>query len=121
MQTRLGLRFVPFPDQSSSGDQVFGVHGRYDLLPPLSLPLGFLGVQPSHLRYMLTVQNPKKSWLAMKPACSLVDDAVSGAAIAPFWLWLHLPACHQWGMDEPAVGSLCSVLCSVSGPDGVLG
>ena len=30
---------------------------------------------------MLTVQNPKKSWLAMKPAFSLVEDAVSGAAI----------------------------------------
>ena len=62
MQTRLGLRFVPFPDQSSSGDQVFGVHGRYDLLPPLSLPLGFLGVQPVHLlRQMVTVRSPKKS------------------------------------------------------------
>ena len=83
MQTRLGLRFVPFPDQSSSGDQVFGVHGRYDLLPPLSLPLGFLGVQPSHLRYMLTVQNPKKSWLATKPACSLVDNASLGPQLPP--------------------------------------
>ena len=38
-----------------------------------------LWLQPS--RQMLTVQNPKKSWLAMKPAFSLVEDAVSGAAI----------------------------------------
>ena len=27
---------------------------------------------------MSTIQNPKKSWLAMKPACSLVDDASLG-------------------------------------------
>ena len=47
-------------------------------LPP-SLPLGFLGIQLAHLlRQMLTVQNPKKSWLAMKPACSLVDNASLG-------------------------------------------
>ena len=61
-QTRLGLRFVPFPGPSSSGDEVFGERRRCDLSHPLSLPLGFLGVQPAHfLRQMLTVQNPKKS------------------------------------------------------------
>ena len=49
-------------------------HGR-----PLPLPLGFLGIQPAHhLRRMLTIQNPKKSWLAMKPDCSLVDNAPLG-------------------------------------------
>ena len=80
----LGLRFVPFPGPSSSGDQVFGERGPCDLLPPLSLPLGFLGVQPVHLlRRMLTVQNPKKSWLAMKPACSLVDNASLGPRLPP--------------------------------------
>ena len=62
MQALLGLHFVPFPGLSSSGDEVFGEHGRCDLLAPLSLPLGFLGVQPAHLlRRMMTVQNPKKS------------------------------------------------------------
>jgi len=41
---------------------VFGEHGRCNLWPPLSLSLGFLGVQPAYiLRRMLTVQNPKKS------------------------------------------------------------
>ena len=75
----LGLRFVPFPGPSSSGHQVFGEHGHCDLSPPPSLPLSFLGVQPAHiLRQMLTVQNPKKSWLAMKPACSWVDNASLG-------------------------------------------
>ena len=58
----MDLRFVPFPGPSSSGDQVFGEHGRCDLSPPPSLPLGFLGVKLAHLlRRMLTVQNPKKS------------------------------------------------------------
>ena len=35
-----------------------------------------LCLQPS--RQMLTDQNPKKSWLATKPACSLVEDASLG-------------------------------------------
>ena len=67
-QTQLGLHFVPFPGPRSSGDEVFGECGRCDLSPSLSLPLSFLGVQPVQLlRWMLTIQNPKKSWLAMKP------------------------------------------------------
>ena len=75
----LGLCFVPFPGPSSLGDQVFGEHGCCDLLPPPPLPLGFLDVQLAHLlRRMSTIQNPKKSWLATKPACSLVDDASLG-------------------------------------------
>ena len=53
----VGLRFVPFPGPSSSGE-VFGERGRCDLLSPLSLLLRFLGVQPVHLlRQILTVQN----------------------------------------------------------------
>ena len=49
-----------------------------------SLLLGFLGIQPvHHLRQMLTVQNPKKSWLATKPACSLVDNASLGPQLPP--------------------------------------
>ena len=91
----------PFPGQSSSGDQVSGKRDRCDLSPPPSLPLGFLGVQPVHLlrcavclfwgadlwlrpsRRMSTVQNPKKSWLAIKPACCLVDDASLGLRLPP--------------------------------------
>ena len=50
--------------------------------------LAFLGVQLAHLfRWMLTVQNPKKSWLAKKPAYSFVDNVSLGLA-----------ACHQRGM-----------------------
>ena len=78
-QTWLGLCFVPFPGPSSSGDEVFSEGSHCDLLPPPSLLLGFLGVQPAHhLRQMLTVQNPKKSWLATKPTCRLVDNASLG-------------------------------------------
>ena len=33
-QTRLGLRFVFFPDPSSSGDEVFGERQCCDLSPP---------------------------------------------------------------------------------------
>ena len=32
--SRLGLRFMPFPDSSSSGDDVFGVHDCCNLSPP---------------------------------------------------------------------------------------
>ena len=38
----------------------------------LGVPLAFL------LRRMMTVQNPKKSSLAKKPACSLVDNVSLG-------------------------------------------
>ena len=52
--------------------------------PPPSLPLIFLGVQLAHLLgKTLTVQNPQKSWLATKPACSLVDDASLGPQLPP--------------------------------------
>ena len=82
VQTPLGLRFVHLPGLSSSGDEVFGECSHCDLSPPLSLLLGFLGVQSAHLLScavclfwgadlwlrpswrMSTVQNPKKSWLA---------------------------------------------------------
>ena len=63
---------------------MFGERGRCDLPLPLSLPLGFLGVQQAHLlRQMLTVQNPKKSLLAKKPACSLVDNVSLGLQLPP--------------------------------------
>ena len=34
IDSRLGLRFVPFPDPSSSGDEVFGTRNCCDLSPP---------------------------------------------------------------------------------------
>ena len=83
--------------------------GGCDLPPPPSLPLGFLGVQLMHLlrcalclfwgadlwlrpsQRMSTIQNPKKSWLAMNSACSLVDDASLGLRLPPSGSGCHLP------------------------------
>ena len=48
------------------------------------------------------------------PAHSLVEDAISGAEIAPFQLWLS-PACLWWGMGQ-TTSDIRSVLCSVSRP-----
>ena len=80
----VGPAFCALPRSEQLSDQVFGEHGCCDLLPPPSLPLGFLGVQPAHLlRQMLTVQNPKKSWLATNPACSLVDNVSLGPRLPP--------------------------------------
>ena len=79
-----------------------------DLSPPLSQMLGFLGVQQArllrcavcllwgadlwlqHSRWMSTTQNPKESWLAVKPACTLVDDASLGP-----WLPLSGSGCPR--------------------------
>ena len=49
-----------------------------------SPPLGYLGVQPAHLlRWMLTVQTPKKSLLAKKPAYSFMDNVSLGLQLPP--------------------------------------
>ena len=57
-QTRLGLRFLPFPGLSSSSDQVLGEHtlpGVWCILSPTwSQLLSFLGVQREcHLMYTM--------------------------------------------------------------------
>ena len=66
-----------------------------------------LWLQPS--RQMSTIQNPKKSWLTMKPACSLVDDASLGprlppsslAALACLSLVGDGPVCSQLALLSP--------------------
>ena len=58
---------------------MFGEHGRCDLSPLPCLLLRFLGVPLAPLlRRMVTVQSPKKSQLAKKPACSLEDNVSLG-------------------------------------------
>ena len=104
---------MPFPCPSCSGYQVFGKHGHCDLLPLPFLALGFLGIQPAQLlRHLLTVQNPKKSWLATKPACSLVDHASMG-----LWLPSSSPGCprmpvsgRRWASRQLASATYSSVL-----------
>ena len=96
----VGPAFCAFPGPSSSGARVLGEHSHPQVgaasssLPHPSRSVfwvcnrpGLSGVlclfwgadlwlRPS--RWMLTIQNPKKSWLATKPACSLVQDASLG-------------------------------------------
>ena len=75
---------MPFSGLSRSGDQVFGECGGSYLLPLPSLLLSFLGVQVKHLlRWILNIQNPRKTWLATKPAWSLVDDDSLGPWLPP--------------------------------------
>ena len=66
-QTQLGLRFLPFPGLSSSGNQVLGEHtlpGRRGILsPPLSQPLSV-------------------SWVYSKSAISAVPYVSSGELIS---------------------------------------
>ena len=107
-----------------------------NLSPPPSQPLGFLGVQWAGLlmcavclfwgadlwlrpsQQMLTIQNFKKSWLAMKPACSLVDNASLGP---------RLPSTCSGCLCLPITGGgwaglqlACSAQSFVlSGPEGV--
>ena len=55
----LGLHFAPFQVRVA---QVFGERGCCNLLPLLFLQLSFLQVPLAYfLRWMMTVQNPKKS------------------------------------------------------------
>ena len=93
---------MPFPGLGSSGDEVFGEHGRCDLSPPPSLPLGFLGVQPAHLRRWMS-RTPRS--LGKEACLQFGRKCLSGAAIAPFWLWLPVT-----GRGWSAAGYLFSPL-----------
>ena len=57
---------------------------------------------------MLTIQNLKKSCLAKKPACSVVDNASLGL-IAPFRLWLPVTG---GGWSAAAVSVQSFILCT---------
>ena len=80
----VGPAFFDLPRSKKLTWPGVGEFGHCELLLPPSLLLGFLGVQPAHLlRRRLTVQNAKKSWLAMKPSFSLVDNASLGPRLPP--------------------------------------
>ena len=55
-----------------------------------------------HSQGMSTIRNPIP-WMARKSASSLVDDASLGP-IAPFSLWLPLPACLWQGKNQSTAG-----------------
>ena len=133
MQTWLGLRFVPVPGPSNSGDQVLGEYSHLQLKAvsyhlPLSSCLvfwvyngnAFSGVPCVSSGELISVCDPPGSRQAGQPQEPAVnhpesqevlvsnEDLVSllqfsigclfGDSIAPFHLWLPLPACLRWGM-----------------------
>ena len=54
------------------------------MLGLIASPLGYLGVQPGRLlRQMLTVQIPKKFYLAKKPVYSFIDNVPLGLRLSP--------------------------------------
>ena len=129
--------FVPFPGPSSSGDQVLGERilpaGWCILSPPGSQPLSFLGAQQEyHLRCvssgeLISDRDPSgrcqrpgsqedlvSNW---EPAHSLVEDAFSGAEIAPYLPALAVACLHLclWRGDGPVHNPL-ALLCYLLSP-----
>ena len=116
------MRFVPFPAPSSSGDQVVGEHsvpgGLCVLITSPVLEARFPGCAVSTISVVLCISSGElfqdailladsnhpgsqedliSNW---EPAHSLVEDAVSGAEIAPCLPALavaHLPLCLRPG------------------------
>ena len=129
---RLGWAWVLFPSQVQAAQttRCWWVQslpgGGCILSPPLSQTFGFLGdcgcaslryavclfweadlrLQPS-LR-MSTIQNPKKSWLATEPVCSLVEDASLGPRLPLSGSgYPHLPVSSGgWASPQPASSPL---------------
>ena len=139
----MGLHFVPVPGLGSSGAQVLGERSHPQLkavtyhLPHLSRLVFWVyngrtfsrvpcvssgelisgsdppsGCRPSESQEVL---------VSNKVCLQFVIGCLSGAAIAPFWLWLPSPACLQQGMGQSTAGQFCSVLCSVGRSGCVLG
>ena len=80
---RLGWACISCPSQVRIA-QVFGKRGCCDLSPLSSLLLSFLSVQLAHLlRWIMNVQNPKKSYLTKKFAWSFVDNVSLGLRLPP--------------------------------------
>ena len=138
-QTRLGLRLLCLPGSEHLRQpgtwRVHSLQVQCALSPPRP-SLSFLArlvrwalclfwgadlwLWPS--RQKSSIQNLRKSLVrSWKPVCSLVEDALSGAEFAPFWLWLvpasPLPLVGHGLVHSPlALLWYCSVLCSVNGP-----
>ena len=110
---RLGWACVLCPSQVRA-TWVFGECGCYDLLPFPSLLLSFLGVQLApFLRQMMTVQNPKKSQLAKKLACSLEVNVSLGLRLPPSGLSSSGCLSPERNGLQPANSVPSFVLCAV--------
>ena len=57
--------------------------------------------------------DPQKVLVSKEACLQFYRQCLSGAAIAPFRLWLPVT-----GGGRSAAGYLCSILCSVRGPGG---
>ena len=130
-QTQLHVCFVTLPGLSSSRDQVFGKctvpGGLSILITSLVQPLGLPGAPwEHHLRcamcllwgadlrlqtswWMSTVQDPRKTWLAIRSLLTVgwripVSGAEVGAASClPALIVTHLPLCLWWGCRQRGV------------------
>ena len=120
VQTWLGLCFAPVPCLSSSSDQVLGVRSCPQLKAatyPLPRPsfsvfwvynghgsqvcrVSLLGSWSLAATLPADVHHPEsQEVLVSKEGCLQFGiRCLSGAAIAPFRLWLPSPACLRWGM-----------------------
>ena len=63
---------------------------------------------------MSTVQDPRKTWLATRSLLSLIEDAISGAEIALFRLWLLSTCLSVSRGDGPFFCWLALLWCSLS-------
>ena len=104
LHTRLGLHFVPSPSRAAQGTRSLtsALSPGAAQLPSPSLPQfpgalvlctmclfwgADLWLQPS--QQISPIQNLRKSLVRnLKPVCSLVGEAISGAEFTSFWLWL---------------------------------
>ena len=85
---RLGWACVLCPSQVRAV-QVFGEHGRCDLLPPPSLPLRFSGCTAGAPSQADVDRPESQEVLVSIEACLQFGRlCLSGAVIAPFRLWL---------------------------------
>ena len=81
------------------------------------LTTGFSGCTTGALSQADVDHAEPQEVLVSKEAClQFCRQCLSGAAIAPFRLWLPVT-----GGGWSAAGYLCSILCSVRGPGSVLG
>ena len=85
--------------------------------------VSLLGSWPLAATLPVDVDHPESQEILVSNDVCLQFDIgyLSGAVIAPFRLWLPSPACLQQSRGLSTAGQLCSVLCSVSQPGGVLG
>ena len=104
--SRLGLHFVPFPDLSSSGDEVFGAHNCCDLSPPRHSVIWVYNRAPSQA----DVDRPDpQEVLVSKEACLQFYSVSLGLRLPPSGSGCLSP--EGEGL-QPAISVQSFVLCA---------